>query len=664
MFHLLASRFGIVNPMSEIMLLGNLLHYTLAGGRPAKARLSRWRWLSRKIIRRSNKLANRTDTDLERSARELGWRCQSGESLNRLMPDAYALVREATRRATGLTHYPVQIMGGIALFEGGIAEMQTGEGKTLTALLPTFLHALAGKGCHVITANEYLAERDAELGAEIFNRLGMTVGCIRHEILPNERGPEYATDITYGTAKEMGFDFLRDRLKKYGQTGHERTRQFTGMENDQSDRVVQRGLHFALIDEADSILIDEAKTPLLIALGEDNDAESVGLFRWCARTVGQLELGVDYQYDPRRRSACLTESGCRRTLGLPKSATMARVDSERVYRQLERALTAEFAFERDRDYVIDEEEKLAIVDESTGRLMEGRKWQDGLHQAIEAKERVPITQATRQAARMTVQSFFNQYTHLAGLTGTAITAAKEFKKTYKRKVTCIPTHRPCLRKSLRSRVFVNRAAKLEAVAGEILRLLESGRAILVGTPSVESSEALGEVLKAHAIPHQILNCRFHKEEAAIIQRAGEPGKVTVATNMAGRGTDIKLEEIVVNTGGLHVIATEMHSSARIDRQLIGRTARQGEPGSYQFFLSLEDELLRCLKPQSLAAVRQKARPNSRGELSRGWLRFFKKTQARLERMNKSARKKLLKQEADRRKHYQKLGLDPYLEMTD
>ncbi len=462
----------------------------------------------------------------------------------------------------------------------------------------------------------------------------------------------------------MGFDFLRDRLKKYGQTGHERTRQFTGIAGSQTDRIVQRGLHFALIDEADSILIDEAKTPLLIALGEDNDAQSVGLFRWCARAVDQLQYGLDYQYDPRKRSAFLTEAGCRRTLGLPKSASIARVDSERVYRQLERALTAEYAFQKDRDYVIDEEKKLAIVDESTGRLMDGRKWQDGLHQAIEAKEHLPITQATRQAARMTVQSFFNQYTHLAGLTGTAIQGAREFQRTYRLKVTIIPTHRPCRRRSTRPRFFATRAAKLQAVATEIIGLLGSGRAILVGTPSVESSEALGQVLTSNGIPHQILNCRFHKEEAEIIQRAGEAGKVTVATNMAGRGTDIKLERSVVETGGLHVIATEMHSSARIDRQLIGRTARQGEPGSYQFFLSLEDELFRCLNPKRLAAICRKASPNTRGELSRHWMRFFRDTQKRLERMHKKTRKQLLKQEQDRRKHYQKMGLDPFLEMTE
>lgn len=646
------------------MLLGTLFHLTMAAGSSRRARLSRWRWLARSIIRRSQKLQTLSDHEIERAARELRWRSQSGEPLKRLMPFAYALVREATRRATGLTHYPVQIMGGIGLFEGGIAEMQTGEGKTLTALLPTFLHALVGQGCHVITANEYLAERDAELGASIFGRLGMTVGCIRHEIKPDERGPEYTADITYGTAKEMGFDFLRDRLKRYGHTGHERTRQFTGIAGSQTDRIVQRGLHFALIDEADSILIDEAKTPLLIALGEDNDAESVGLFRWCVRAVDQLQFGVDYHYDPRKRSAFLTEAGCHRVLALPKSASIAGVDSERVYRQVERALTAEYAFQRDRDYVIDEEQKLAIVDESTGRLMEGRKWQDGLHQAIEAKERVPITQATRQAARMTVQSFFNQYNHLAGLTGTAIQAAPEFKRTYRLRVTSIPTHRPCRRRSAPPRLFATRAAKLQAVATEILRLLGSGRAILVGTPSVESSEALGQVLDFNNIPHQILNCRFHKEEAEIIQRAGEAGKVTVATNMAGRGTDIKLEESVVQTGGLHVIATEMHGSARIDRQLIGRTARQGEPGSYQFFLSLEDELFRYLNPKKLASIRKKARPNSRGELPRRWMRFFRNTQNRLERMHKKTRKQLLKQEEDRRKHYQKLGLDPFLEMTE
>ena len=646
-----------------------MLRFRRAGAHPVQIKLTRWRGLTKRILAGSENLRPLDDRDLQKRARELRWRANSGVRLGKLMPEAYAMVREASRRARDQVHYPVQILGGIALFQGHIAEMQTGEGKTLTAVLPAFLHALTGLGCHVITANDYLAVRDAEFTAPIFERLGMSVGCIDARTKPDDRRRAYARDVTYATAKEMGFDFLRDRLKTKGHSTVETCRQFHRSNPSNEDALVQRGNHFALVDEADSILIDDARTPLLIALGEPNDAASAALFRWCTRTSRLLQPSIDFQYEPGRRAAWLSEAGCRHVLSLPKPASIDSVDTERIYKQVERALTAQFGFARNRDYVVDggkgrSHAKVSIVDESTGRVMDGRKWQDGLHQAIESKENIPLTEATRPAAQMTVQSFFNQYTHLAGLTGTAVQSAGEFRRIYQRKVTPIPTNRPGIRKGHPPRIFTTRTAKWNAIAKEIIHLLASGRAILAGTPSVESSEQLHSVLDERGIAHQVLNCRLHGQEAEIVRRAGQAGKVTVATNMAGRGTDINIDTQVRQTGGLHIIATELHSSMRIDRQLIGRCARQGEPGSYQFFLSLEDELLRALKPDLRAKALRRARPNESGELSHNWLPFFIKTQRLMEKLHKKQRRDLLKHEAQRNRAYDKMGLDPHLEMTD
>jgi preprotein translocase subunit SecA len=627
------------------------LHWVKSAGQPARARLSRCGAIAERIERLSLQLSSKTDAELRRQTSELRWRTKSGEEMETIVPEAYALMHQACRRTLGLSYYPVQIIGALALFEGGIVEMQTGEGKTLTALMPAFLRALPGKGCHVVTVNDYLASRDADWSRPAFSLLGLTVGCIQTPMEPGERKQQYACDITYGTSKEFGFDFLRDRLRQDADG-----KPF-------GEGIVQRGNYFALIDEADSVLIDDARTPLIIAVSQPTDTATVDLYRWGSRAADRLEAETEYLFDPQRRIAWLTVAGCRKVLLMATPASLKAIDTEQIYRQVERALTARFGFARDRDYVIVDDE-IVIVDESTGRMMDGRKWQEGLHQAIEAKELLPITPKTQSAAQITVQRFFRQYTHLAGMTGTGIQVKRELQRTYGLHVTVIPTHRPCLRQGLPPRMFATRESKLHAVAVEIKSLVGAGRAVLVGTPSVEASERLSFLLGELNVDHQILNARFHKIEAEIVCDAGKPGRVTIATNMAGRGTDIKLGDEVAHNGGLHVIATEMHSSTRIDRQLVGRSARQGDPGTFQFFLSLEDELLLCLPATRLQQIQQRANPDATGELPANWLALFQKTQRALEKQHSKQRREMLKAEQKRTETYRKMGLDPYLEMTE
>ena len=639
-------------------------HWTKSGMVPSVARRSRWRAMARKVIRRSEKLNSLTDDELKEAGRRLRWEAKAGTPLKNLLIEAYALVRQAARRVLKMEHFEVQIIGAIALFEGHIAEMQTGEGKTLTATMPSFLRALPGHGCHVITVNDYLAGRDCDIMGPVHKKLGLTVGKVLEEMEPDERRENYGCDITYGTSKEMGFDFLRDRLRMgaspddAGPSLRKFVRTLAG-----SEEPVQRGHYFALIDEADSILIDEARTPLIIGLTQPNDPGTVNLFRWSNRATFQLKPKEDYVYEPERRSAWLTDTGCRKVVLMSKPSLMNSMDTERIYTQVEKALTAKHAFEKDRDYVI-VDDKIMIVDEGTGRIMDGRKWQDGLHQAIEAKELVSITAATGEAARITVQSFFRNYTNLCGMTGTALPARAELNKTYKLKVSKIPTNKPCIRKDWAVRTFKTQAAKREAISEAVQKLIKEGRTILIGTPSVEASEAVAAVLKSKGIDSQILNARYHEQEAEIVKQAGAPGKVTIATNMAGRGTDILLNDAVRKAGGLHVIATEMHSSKRIDRQLVGRAARQGDPGSFQFFLSLEDELLRCREPAEIQRRSKLTIANRHGELGRSWHRYFKKVQRFLEKSHRKQRKSLLKQERVRLEMYENMGLDPYLELTE
>jgi len=622
----------------------------------------KWRRLANRILARAKTLALGTGgASLADQILKLRWQARSGHSLKSLLPETFALGIEASRRILGKTHYPVQIMGGLAIIEGCVAEMQTGEGKTLTAVLPALLRALPGRGCHVLTANEYLASRDAEEMGRVYRELGLTAGCVEDDMDDEARRPAYACDITYGTASQVGFDFLRDRLKRGADPdGHlPRTR----MMGPAGEAPVQRGLHFALVDEIDSILIDEAKTPLIIGI-EDKDRPAIeSLYRWADHCARGFLINEDFLIDPRTRQIDLTEAGSRKVILLSKPLVLDQLDTETICQHVEKALNAHWMFYRDRDYVVHEEE-IAIVDEGTGRIMEGRKWQDGLHQAIEIKEGLAISAQTGSAARVTVQSLFRRYEHLGGMTGTARTAKRELKRVYRLPVLVIPTHRPCIRRPLPNRVFTTLAAKWRAAAETTRELVRQGRAILVGTPSVEASLGLSTILTELGIEHRVLNATRHAEEAEIVARAGETGRVTVATNMAGRGTDILLEDAVRRAGGLHVIATEYHTSARIDRQLVGRSARQGDPGSFQFFLSLEDELLRVIPPPRMEKLRRKAKPNAAGELAAKWSSLFIKTQQRLERLHVKQRRQLLKYEQQRTARYHRLRLDPFVELTE
>lgn len=643
--------------------LSNVYHYVRGGFRPSGARLARWWSTAHTIIARQKLLTALSDDDLRGKAREYRFRLKAGEPVENALVEVFAVVREAARRTLGYEHYPVQLMGAMAIIEGGIAEMMTGEGKTLTAAPAAALRGLLGQGAHVITVNDYLAKRDAHEMEPIYNMLGLSVGCVQEQMEDGVRRKNYAKDITYGTAKEFGFDFLRDRLKSGTDAVGEKKRTGLFGEGGGEAETVQRGHYFALIDEADSILVDEARTPLIIALNQPNDPATVTLYRWSNRVSQELKPNTDFVYEPDKRFAYLTDEGCRRVMLISKPLLLDTVDMPRMYKQVEQALIARYGFILDKDYVV-HEDKITIVDEGTGRMMDGRKWQDGLHQAVEAKEHVTITAATGQAARVTVQSFFQNYLHVGGMTGTAWQVRGELWRTFRTRVTVIPTHRRCIRKGLATRVFRTQLDKMHAIVAEIERLRAAGRSILVGTPSVGRSEMLGGLLREKGIEHNILNALYHEQEAEIVSMAGQPGRVTIATNMAGRGTDIKLDPSVKAAGGLHVIATEMHSSKRIDRQLIGRAARQGDPGGFQFFLSLEDELLRCLDQQKVARMRARARANSNGELSRSWLGFFQRTQQFLERQHYKQRKTLLKAEKTRNEQYKKMGLDPCLEMTE
>ena len=644
--------------------LSDLWHLTKSAGRPMAARISRWRRLANRILALSEIYSQYSDEKMLELAKDLRWRSKSGTALADLMPEAYGLVRETARRVLGQQHYPVQIMGGIGLFEGGLAEMQTGEGKTLTATLPTFLRALPGRGCHVVTVNDYLAQRDCDQMGPIYEKLGLSVGCIVSASEPDERRRAYWKDITYATSREIGFDFLRDRLKVGAQLDEmHRPRVFQQAEISE-DGPVQRGHHFALVDEADSVLIDDAVTPLIIGLERDATVEFDALLNWSRDLVPQLEVGVDFLFDPGKRTVELTNAGTRKVVLASKPALMNSFDTEKIYTQVEQAIRALYAYERGRDYLINKDEEVAIIDEGNGRTLEGRKWQAGLHQAIEAKENVPITAETGEAARITVQTFFRRYDNIAGMTGTGIQASREFHHTYGLSVTTIPTHRPCIRQGIPPRIFATQEAKRDALVPEIERLYQAGRAVLIGTPSVKASEALGRALKSREIDCLILNALFHEAEAEIISQAGQPGRITIATNMAGRGTDILLHEDVRKNGGLHVIATEMHTNRRIDRQLVGRAARQGDPGSYQFWLSLDDELFRYMRTEHLDKLKAKAKAVGTLELPGRWIRTFRRTQRIIESQERKHRKQLLKMEKSREKMCRAMGLDPYLELPE
>ncbi|MDL2272703.1 preprotein translocase subunit SecA, partial [Desulfovibrio sp. OttesenSCG-928-I05] len=504
------------------------------------------------------------------------------KSLDDLLPEVFALVREASVRSLGMRHFDAQLVGGMVLHGGKIAEMKTGEGKTLVATLPVVLNALSGKGVHVVTVNDYLAKRDAAWMGKLYNFLGLSVGVIVHGISDAQRKEAYAADITYGTNNEFGFDYLRDNMKFY------------------KEQLVQRPHNFAIVDEVDSILIDEARTPLIISGPSD---ESTDLYRRVDAIIPRLRAETDYAVDEKARTATLTEEGVARTEKLLGVDNLFDPQNITLQHHTLQALKAHKVFKRDVDYIV-QDNKVVIVDEFTGRLMPGRRFSDGLHQALEAKERVKVEAENQTLASITFQNYFRLYEKLAGMTGTADTEAVEFGEIYGLEVITIPTHRPMVRQDFPDVVYRTRQEKYDAIIEEIRELHEKGQPVLVGTISIETSELLASILKRSGIPHNVLNAKHHEQEAAIIAEAGQRGKVTIATNMAGRGTDIVLGEGVKELGGLHILGTERHESRRIDNQLRGRSGRQGDPGSSRFYLSLEDDLMRLFGSERIAGLMQ------------------------------------------------------------
>lgn len=641
-------------------MANKIWHWLKSCGRPHASRLSRWRSRADAILERAGRLRDLSDAEIHGQALELSWKIRGGFPLHRAIDEVFPLVCEAARRSVSMLPYPVQVMGGLALAERRIAEMQTGEGKTLTATMPATLYAMAGRGCHVVTVNDYLGERDARLMKPVYELLGLSVGFVGSDSESDERREAYSRDITYGTATEIGFDFLRDRLQSEVTGPQDNLPRYASASVGNTPGVVQRGHFFALIDEADSVLIDDAVTPLIIGLAEPNAIRDLSLLHWADARAQELTDREDYVTEPDRRTATLTESGSLRVLMSVRPRWLGTFSNERLLAQVETSLAAHQFYQLDREYVVNEGE-VTIVDEGTGRMMEGRKWQRGLHQAVEVKEGITVTEQTQHAAQITVQSFFRQYKYLAGMTGTALPARRELKTAYRLGVSGIPTNRPCLRQEIPSQVFATHTERDRAIVETVGELVRQKRAVLIGTPSVNASEVLGAMLERAKIQHVILNARHEAAEAAIVENAGQPGRVTIATNMAGRGTDIIPHAEVKKNGGLHVIATSMHSSARIDRQLVGRTARQGDPGSFQFLLSLQDPFLEILPRSLLRKLKKAADLETKGSLSSSTRRFFRRAQRQLEKIHGRQRKQMLKAERERQETFRRLGLDPYLE---
>ena len=540
-----------------------------------------------------------TDDELKAKTPEFKARLEKGETLDDLLPEAYATVREAATRVLGMRHYRVQLIGGVILHQGRITEMRTGEGKTLVSTLPAYLNALEGKGVHIVTVNDYLAKRDAEWMGQVHEFLGLTVGVILNSMDNDERREAYNCDITYATNNELGFDYLRDNMVVY------------------KEELVQRELHYAIIDEVDSVLIDEARTPLIIS---GQSGKSTKLYEACDIFVKQLTKGTakelskmdiimneeeqetgDYVVDEKDKNVNLTEAGVRKAARFFQVKNLADPDNLELQHNINLALRAHSLMFKDKDYVVKDDEVL-IVDEFTGRIMPGRRFSDGLHQAIEAKEHVKVKRESKTLATITFQNFFNKYAKKSGMTGTALTEEKEFRDIYEMDVVEVPTNLPVARIDYEDAVYKTKEEKFNAVVADIVAAHEKGQPVLVGTINIDTSEYLSEKLKKKGIPHKVLNAKFHELEAEIIADAGQMGAVTIATNMAGRGTDIKLGDGVKELGGLKIIGTERHESRRIDNQLRGRAGRQGDPGESRFYISLEDDLMRLFGSERLMGL--------------------------------------------------------------
>jgi preprotein translocase subunit SecA len=524
-----------------------------------------------------------SDDQLKQKIADFRQEVQKGRQLDEILPEVFAIVREAGKRVLNMRHFDVQLIGGIVLHQGKIAEMKTGEGKTLVATLPVVLNALAGKGVHVVTVNDYLARRDAEWMGKIYNFLGLSVGVIVHGLSDEERKQAYAADVIYGTNNEFGFDYLRDNMKFY------------------PEQLVQRELYYAIVDEVDSILIDEARTPLIISGPSE---ESTALYGRINSIIPKLKQDEHFTVDEKAKSVSLTDEGVQKVEEILKIDNLFDPRHITYQHHILQALKAHYLFKRDVDYIV-KEGQVIIVDEFTGRLMPGRRYSDGLHQALEAKEGVKVEAENQTLASITFQNYFRMYEKLAGMTGTADTEAVEFKQIYNLDVAVIPTHKPMIRKDYPDVIYKTQEEKYRAIAREIKELYTKGQPVLVGTTSIEKSELLSRMLKKMRVPHEVLNAKHHEKEAEIVAKAGEKGRVTIATNMAGRGTDIVLGHGVRELGGLHILGTERHESRRIDNQLRGRSGRQGDPGSSRFYLALDDDLMRLFGSDRIAALMDK-----------------------------------------------------------
>ena len=588
-----------------------------------KRELRRLGKLADKVIALESQMAALEDADFPVKTEEFKERYAKGESLDALLPEAFALVREGAKRVLGLFPYKVQIMGGITLHDGNIAEMRTGEGKTLTATMPVYLNALSGDGVHVVTVNEYLASRDAREMGELYNFLGLTVGLNLTGMSSEEKRAAYAADITYSTNSELGFDYLRDNMVVY------------------KSQMVQRPLNYAVVDETDSILIDEARTPLIIS---GQAEKSTVLYQRADMFVKGLKEEEDYTIDLTSKTISLTDEGINKAEQTFRLPNLYDVDNSALVHHIDQALRANYIMLRDIDYVVDEG-KVKIVDGFTGRIMEGRRYSDGLHQAIEAKEGVEVENESKTMATITYQNYFRMYRKLSGMTGTAKTEEEEFREIYNMNVIAIPTNRPVQRIDGHDLIYPSLRSKFRAVVQDIKQRHEAGQPILVGTVAVETSELLSNLLRAEGIPHEVLNAKNHFKEAEIIMSAGQRGAVTIATNMAGRGTDIKLGKGVKELGGLCVIGTERHESRRIDNQLRGRSGRQGDPGATQFYLSLEDDLMKRFGGEKMQAIWERLNLTDEGDdnfiQSKMLTRQVESSQKRVEGNNYDTRKSVL-----------------------
>ena len=658
-----------VNCTNIKLKIGMYVFLSKIFGRADKNYLKRFLPIVEKINSLELKFEKFSEQDLKSKTIEFKERLKRGENLDNILPEAFALVREASKRTLGQRHFDVQLIGGIILHQGKIAEMKTGEGKTLAATLPLYLNALEGKGVHLVTVNDYLSRRDTVWMGQIYHLLGLRVGCLNHEqaflydpeykkaegredkirdelgsfkviedfLRPVSRKEAYLADITYGTNNEFGFDYLRDN-----------------MVYDLKDQV-QRGFHYAIIDEVDSILIDEARTPLIISGATE---ESTKKYYQFAKLISKLEKEKDYIVDEKLKAATFTEEGQNKIVGYLGVDPWAENDIATTH-QLESALKAKALFKKDRDYVL-KDGKVVIVDEFTGRLMPGRRWSGGIHQAIEAKEGVEVQKESVVYATITFQNYFRMYKKLAGMTGTAVTSAEEFDKVYNLEVVVVPTNKPMIRKDLPDRIYKTSEGKFRALVKEIKERHKKGQPVLVGTVSIEKNEYLGRLLEIEGIPYKILNAKHHEKEGEIIAQAGRLGAVTIATNMAGRGVDIILggnppdkeeQKKVIELGGLHVIGTERHEARRIDNQLRGRAGRQGDPGSSQFFVSLDDDLMRIFGGDRIRALMDTLKiPDDQPIEAKIISKAIESAQTKVEGFNFDARKHVLEYDNVMNKH--------------